>query len=324
MTREVRPVVPDQQFEYHRVHLARGRSIWRPLVGTFLVALLTFVIAPLLWGMVFLMAGTLSGEGATQVAAKLDDTLDPTPFGLAYLLTTLATAIPVVWLVNRLLHGQPLGLVTSVAGRMRWGFLVRCLGLSVLALAATLLVSALVPTGEGDVETGSLNEFTTTTLAFLLVVLVMVPFQAAGEEYLFRGYLTQAFGGLFSHPLVSKVLAVLVPAFLFACAHGAQDLPVFVDRFAFGLMAGVLVLVTGGLEAAIAMHVLNNLVAFGLALAFTDIGTALNPTGGTWWSLPATLTQSLVYLALAWSAARQAGVRTVAEGAVLVSSGRPV
>ena len=29
------------------------------------------------------------------------------------------------------------------------------------------------------------------------------------------------------------------------------------------------------------------------------MGTALNPTGGSWWSIPVTLTQSLVYLGLA-------------------------
>ena len=64
-------------------------------------------------------------------------------------------------------------------------------------------------------------------------------------------------------------------------------------------MAGILVIATGGLEAGIAMHVLNNFLAFSFALAFSDMTTALNPTGGSWWTLPATLTQSLVYLALA-------------------------
>ena len=44
------------------------------------------------------------------------------------------------------------------------------------------------------------------------------------------------------------------------------------------------------------MHVLNNWLAFGLALAFGDMASALNPTGGSWWSIPVTLTQSLVYL----------------------------
>ena len=78
-----------------------------------------------------------------------------------------------------------------------------------------------------------------------------------------------------------------------------QNPPLFFDRFAFGLVAGVLVVLTGGLEAGIAMHVLNNWLAFGLALAFGDMASTLNPTGGSWWSIPVTLTQSLVYLGLA-------------------------
>ena len=113
------------------------------------------------------------------------------------------------------------------------------------------------------------------------------------------GYLAQAFGGLFGRfgPAVGAAVAVVVPAVLFALAHGlGQDLPIFIDRLAFGLVAGALVLLTGGLEAGIAMHVVNNFLAFGLALAFGDMTEALTPTDGTWWSLPVTLTQSLSYL----------------------------
>ena len=74
---------------------------------------------------------------------------------------------------------------------------------------------------------------------------------------------------------------MLLPATLFALAHGAQDAPIFIDRFAFGLVAGILVITTGGLEAGIAMHVLNNFLAFGVALAYSDMTTALTPTDGT-------------------------------------------
>ena len=84
-----------------------------------------------------------------------------------------------------------------------------------------------------------------------------------------------------------------------ARARLARSWPIFFDRLAFGLVAGVLVILTGGLEAGIAMHVLNNWLAFGVALAFGDMNSALNPSGGTWWSIPVTLTQSLVYLGLA-------------------------
>ena len=47
-----------------------------------------------------------------------------------------------------------------------------------------------------------------------------------------------------------------------------------------------------------------------MALAFSDMTTAMNPTGGTWWSLPVTLTQSLVYLGVVLWVARRAGIAT--------------
>ncbi len=182
-----------------------------------------------------------------------------------------------------------------------------------VALIATLLVGSVVP-GEGGDVGSQVNAFTSTTRDYLLVIAFLTPFQAAGEEYLFRGYLTQAFGGLFHRAWV----AVVVPAFLFGLAHGlGQSIPVFFDRFAFGLVAGALVVLTGGLEAGIAMHVLNNWLAFGLALAYGDMASTLNPTGGSWWSIPVTLTQSLVYLGLAVLVCRRMGLATTTTVRVL-------
>ena len=87
-----------------------------------------------------------------------------------------------------------------------------------------------------------------------------------------------------------------------------------------GSMAGTLVILTGGLEAGIAMHVLNNWLAFGIALAYGDMGSSLNPTGGSWWSIPVTLTQSLVYLGLAWWVSRSMALATKTDPAVLEAS----
>jgi membrane protease YdiL (CAAX protease family) len=197
--------------------------------------------------------------------------------------------------------------------RLRWKFLLICFGLSFVALFATVVVSALLPQQAATSMSGQVNDFTPTLRSFLLVVLFLTPLQAAAEEYAFRGYLTQAFGGLVSSPVV----AVGAASFLFALAHGAQDPPVFLDRFAFGIVAGTLVVLTGGLEAGIAMHVLNNWLAFGIALAFGDMASTLNPTGGTWWSIPVTLTQSLVYLGLAVFVGRRMGLQTRTRPGVL-------
>lgn len=313
---EERPGLP-----YHLIHRGGRHGWWRPFLGVIVLALAFIVVVPLLVQLGFAIGFAVTGRDVVESSERMLDLDDPTPAGLAYLNLAIAGAIPVAWLISRYLHGLRPGWLASVRPRIRWAWLVTCFGLSLVALVATVTVSALVPqTVEGTEIGGGVNDFTTTTRDFLLVVALLTPLQAAGEEYAFRGYLTQAFGGAFGKAWI----AVLVPALLFALAHGGQSAPVFFDRFAFGVVAGVAVVLTGGLEAGIAMHVLNNWLAFGIALAFGDMATSLNPVGGSWWSIPVTLTQSLVYLGLVVWAARALGVRsttqTSRQGGVLVAS----
>lgn len=312
------PAGPRTGLAYHEVLWGGRPGRWRPLVGFLAFVAAMVLVVPLLLQIPLVTYLGLTGD---DVLGDLERTLDldnPTPLGLAYLNLVLAGAIPVTWLLVRYLHGLRPRWLASVMPRLRWRYLLVCLGLSLVALLATLLVSAVLPAQDTGVEmTGELNDFTRTTRDFLLVVLFLTPLQAAGEEYAFRGYLAQTFGGLFR----SRVAAVVVPSVLFALAHGVgQSAPIFFDRFAFGLVAGTLVILTGGLEAGIAMHVLNNWLAFGIALAYGDMGSSLNPTGGSWWTIPVTLTQSLTYLALALWVARRMGLRTRTEPAVLEAS----
>ncbi|MGY2704281.1 CPBP family intramembrane glutamic endopeptidase [Nocardioides sp. HB32] len=272
------------------------------------------VVAPVLVQIPFAIGLALAGRDVGDGLDRLLELDDPTPLGLAYLNLALASAIPVTWAITRVLHGLRPGWLASVVPRIRWRWLLICFGLSFVSLFATLLVSALVPSSADSAEvSGHLNDFTSTTRNFLLVVVLLTPLQAAGEEYAFRGYLTQAMGNLFGSWGGRPWAAVLFPALLFAAAHGAQSPPVFFDRFAFGIVAGLLVVLTGGLEAGIAMHVLNNWLAFGLALAFGDMASTLNPVGGSWWTIPVTLTQSLVYLALVLWVARRIRLRNMTE-----------
>ena len=114
-------------------------------------------------------------------------------------------------------------------------------------------------------------------------MLLTTPFQAAGEEYVFRGYLLQAIGSLVDRAWW-KWVAIVVTALLFAWRTACRTSPLFFDRFMFGVIAGWLAIRTGGLEAGIALHVLNNYLAFGFALAFGDISESLTSprsAGGT-------------------------------------------
>ena len=307
------PLAPDFRPQYHQLHRVGRPGIWRSLVGSLLVLLLVFGVVPAVAGAIAFAALMAAGNTMDETTAILDVTAEATPIGLALLNIVIAAAIPVSWAVTWWLHRLKPRWLSSVAPRLRWRYLLVCIGLSVVALVASLVVGLLLPLAPGEAPIGEVNEFTSRTRDFVLVVLLLTPLQAAGEECLFRGYLTQAFGSLLWARRASQALAVVGPALIFALFHGvSQDAPVFFDRFAFGIVAGILVIRTGGLEAAIAMHVLNNFLAFGLALAFGDLTTALTATGGSsWWMILSTLTQSLVYLALATWVAKAMGLVNV-------------
>ena len=113
-----------------------------------------------------------------------------------------------------------------------------------------------------------------------MVVVLTTPLQSAAEEYLFRGYLSQAIAGWVRAPRAGAVVAAVVTAALFSLAHLPGDLPTFLDRFAFGLAASAVVWLTGGLEAAIVLHAVNNVLVFVLAGALGDgVATEEVPDG---------------------------------------------
>ena len=323
------PPAPDFRPHYHELHRVGRPGWWRSLLGAVLLLVLVFGVVPLALGLLALVAMLAGGTSAEDAGRILDITEEVTPAGLAALNLLLGSAILSSWLVLWLFHRLKPRWLSSVAPRLRWRFLLACLPVAVVALVASFGVALLVPAGAAGEPVGAMNDFTSTTRDFLLVIALLTPLQAAGEEYVFRGYLTQAFGSLLPFRRVSLVLAVLVPSVLFALAHGfGQSWPVFFDRFAFGVVAGILVIRTGGLEAAIAMHVLNNFLAYGLALSFGDMTESLNATGpSSPWMIVSTLTQSLVYLGLATWLARAMGLDDTGPsvgGALPPAAGDPV
>src|ERR1700716_2525486 len=91
----------------------------------------------------------------------------------------------------------------------------------------------------------------------------------------------QAVGAFVRSPLV----AVLVTTILFTMAHGIwpwQSPALFLDRFAFGLVAAFLVIRTGGLEASIAAHAANNVVTFVFAALTNSVGASLAAKDAPW------------------------------------------
>ena len=276
---------------------------WRPVVGILLLVVGTVIVVPLLMLPVLVVGVLLEGGEQSFLDAFLSAGTFRrlTPSGLLFLNLTLGGLILWTWGLIRVVHQMRPRWLSSVVPRLRWTFLLVCIGLSLVALVAQFMVGLLVPSSANPELTASPQPLSGTTLALAVIVLLTTPLQAAGEEYAFRGYLLQAVGSLSG----SRWVALLVTATLFAMAHGFQNPPLFFDRFMFGLIAGWLVIRTGGLEAGIALHVLNNYLALGLALAFGDIDETLNVSEVSWWNVPVTLTQSVVYAGLViWVANR--------------------
>ena len=170
---------------YHRIHEAGRPGVWRPLVGFVVMFLGFFAIGGLVATAVFAVIYGVTGQGMVDVT-RLADLDHPTPAGLAFLNVALATFIPLAMFGERYLHGISPRWLASVRPRIRWRYLVACLGISIVALIATVIVSSIVPSSDADISSHA-NDFTATTFHYLLVIVLLTPFQAAGEEYLFRG-----------------------------------------------------------------------------------------------------------------------------------------
>jgi membrane protease YdiL (CAAX protease family) len=247
---------------------ARDWAWWRPLLGMALLVV-AYVVAVTLVVVVSLLTGL------TPDLALLD-LVDPVVLLITNL--TLIVAVPTVWLAWLVAHGMRSGWSSSVLARLRWRLLPRLALLALVTLGTGIGLSVLLGFLLGDDEAGG----PVPGFGWLLLVVVFTtPLQSAAEEYLFRGYLSQAIASWVRAPRVGAVLAAVVTATLFSLAHVPPDFLTFLDRFVFGLGASAVVWLTGGLEGAIVLHAVNNVLVFVLAGALGDgVGTEEVPQGG--------------------------------------------
>ncbi|MFF9581415.1 type II CAAX prenyl endopeptidase Rce1 family protein [Streptomyces achromogenes] len=249
-----------EQLPYHRLaRITPRHQWWRPLLGTLVVAV-GYVFAVLV-----LMLCSLALGAALGYPEDADGwpEFGPVP-GTALDLLSIAVGIPVLLLTVRWIGRRPAGTVSSVTGRLRWRWLGLCVLTAVPVLALAMGAMFLLPADGGEAESrwAGWPAFAQA----LAMLLVLVPLQAAAEEYVFRGWLTQTAGAFLRSPWA----ALMPQAVLFAAAHGWGTAWGFADLLVFGVCAGWLTWRTGGLEASIALHAVNNLFAFGVSAAVVD------------------------------------------------------
>ena len=217
-----------------------------------------------------------------------------TPAGLAANGVAIAALLVCCWLLMTLFHRAPFGQLSSVEQRLRPGYLVTCLAIAaVVVLGGTLVVGSL----RGEPLQFAPQE---GWWAFLVVVAIVTPWQSAAEEYLFRGYLLQAVTGVTTNPWIGVVASSL----LFASLHGSQNAALLLDRFAFGMLASCLAILTGGLEAGIAAHIVNNVGAYSIAALTSSVAQLRATQEVTWADALTNLTIFAVFALAATAACR--------------------
>lgn len=216
---------------------------WRPPLTMIVAMLLLAVLVGL-----GVLVSFLLGVGEEVGAAMSSDALDVPGFLLLNLL--LACLIPICILATRIVHRTGPGVMSSVAGGFRWGWFLRCCWILAPLFALYVAIDLLLdPPTDGRPAQWAL---------LLLVVAMSTPAQAAGEEYLFRGLILQNIGVCFQNARFGLIVATLFSVVIFVAAHGSADPWIAID-LGFGAAACCfLAWRTGGLEAPIALHAINN------------------------------------------------------------------
>jgi len=211
------------------------------------------------------VTSSLASKGADNSALMdvLSQIMEASPLAFALFLLTFPFGLIALYLGQKFVHKRTLLSLHTAASKFRWvrviqGFFLSWIVLGAFAFGAEALGIIKV---EYVFDGGRFWIFAAVSLLF-------IPFQAATEEIVFRGYFVQ---GL-SHIFKSKWAAFAITSFAFMALHlsnpealeGAASgtLPIVMSGyFFFGFAMCLIVWIDDGLETAIGIHAGNNCFA---------------------------------------------------------------
>ncbi|MBO3143954.1 CPBP family intramembrane glutamic endopeptidase [Dermatophilus congolensis] len=189
----------------------------------------------------------------------------PTPAAAAALNLALASLIPISIGAVAAVYRISGGYLHSISGRMRWKWLATGLATTVPIWIVGNLAETIV-TGESTFSPAK------AWALQVALTLILTPLQAAGEEYIVRGLLVTTISSYFSNAKVGFCIAGAISTFVFTALHGSSHPWVVANLVGMSIMALYLVWHTGGIEAAIAIHVANNLSLILISIFTNTVG----------------------------------------------------
>ncbi|WP_073387696.1 CPBP family intramembrane glutamic endopeptidase [Butyrivibrio fibrisolvens] len=196
-----------------------------------------------------LMSGVSPGEILSGNSRGYDNVDMYTPVGAIMNIGSIAVLLPALFFATLVVRYRSFGTYQSVTGkwRMRHFLIYFVTGLIVVALP--LAICSFIK-GEA---TGEIH----FTIAGFIICMVLGFCQCMAEEHIFRGLLMQTFGGWTRITTV----AIILQAVPFAIIH-PYNITGKISVLLSGILMGVMVYISGGLEASCAYHILNNVTLY--------------------------------------------------------------
>lgn len=180
---------------------------------------------------------------------SLIDSMDPVV--LIYTALPAAMLTVALFLASMIVKDRPFSSYSSVRGGFDLRMFLIDLALTLPVFIPFFIITVIVK------QHDMVNHLSPSSLC---IILLLVPLQCIGEEFIYRGFLAQTVASWSLNPR----LGILVSSALFALVH-PYDLTGTIQIFACGAILAYLACKTGGLEASCALHIANNICAFILA-----------------------------------------------------------
>lgn len=290
--------LPTTPVEYHRGLVSDKRRIGRGLLA----------IALLLGGMQVFIYGLAIIAALIDVALGTEARAGYTPLINAAGAFSVALLIPWSMLIQRWLYGVRGGSLSSVLGHFRFDIFARAL---IILVPVTVVFQIVYYWAPFPQTTWAWHDL----LFLVATALVLTPFQAAGEEYGFRGLIFRVVGSWTRNARLGLVLAIIVSSVLFAMVHFSTSGVLNIWFIAFGMGSAWISWRTGGLEIAIVLHAVFNATQFVL-----DAALQIDPTVATDRSAGAVDLSALIPIPLIIGAVIVVAIRTRRAGTVLTPS----
>lgn len=304
-----RSALPSRPSEYHQFLRTPGYRWWKSVLAIALIPI-AYVVSTftLTWGLTSVSESF--GLSLAPPETPGDGVVTMSPSLLLASNLAIGLLIPVSLGLQRLLFGQPGRWMHSVHGHFRWKLALTLAGVLIPVWIIYGIVWTMVNPEAAGVS-GPPATLASTAVLFVIVLLTS-PLQAAGEEYAVRGLLARSFGSFTTQRTVSLLLALLAPNLMFTVVHGLADPLLVVYTFSAGLACAVVTWRTGGIEAAVVLHAVNNTTLFLVASFFSSEVTIDRSSDHGEAMLPGTLLM-LLTAAGVWLWAQRRGIARSAE-----------